>query len=131
MTVVRLSGLAPDYEFSLAALSPGAFDGLIVADSPLIEYRLPAIIERAAQNRLPAIYSFSFAASDGGLMSYSANFFEIWRRAAVYVDRILKGASPATLPIEQATEISLKINLKTAARSASKSRRPCSPPPTR
>jgi putative tryptophan/tyrosine transport system substrate-binding protein len=63
---------------------------------------------------LPTIYGFSFAARQGGLMACSADFFEVWRRLAGYVDRILKGARPADLPIEQATEIKFAINMKTA-----------------
>jgi putative ABC transport system substrate-binding protein len=68
----------------------------------------------AAQRGLPALYAFSDSVQQGGLMSYSSNFFALWRRAAGYVDRILKGARPADLPVEQATEVALKINLKTA-----------------
>jgi putative ABC transport system substrate-binding protein len=63
---------------------------------------------------LPTIYPFSSAVQQGGLISYSADFVAIWRRAAGYVDRILKGARPADMPIEQATELTLNINLKTA-----------------
>jgi putative tryptophan/tyrosine transport system substrate-binding protein len=55
----------------------------------------------------------------GGLMSYSANLFKLWQRAAGYVDRILKGARPAELPVQQATDVTLNINLKTARLSAS------------
>jgi len=68
----------------------------------------------AVQRHLPALYGFSTAVQQGGLMSYSANFFAMWRRATGYVDRILKGEHPADLPIEQATEVAIDINLKTA-----------------
>jgi putative ABC transport system substrate-binding protein len=66
------------------------------------------------QNRLPAIYSAKEYAETGGLMSYGANFPELYRRAARYVDKILKGAKPADLPVEQPTKFDLAINLKAA-----------------
>jgi putative ABC transport system substrate-binding protein len=103
-----------DLESSLAAFSASSTDGLIVTDDPLLEPLMPRVIALASERRVPALYGFSFAVRQGGLMSYSANFFEIWRRAAGYVDRILKGARPADLPIEQATELTLGINLVTA-----------------
>jgi putative ABC transport system substrate-binding protein len=109
-----LSVLPVDVENSLAVLGTSDLDGLVVTDDPLLEPLLPRLIALTAQRRLPAIYAFSEAVQRGGLMSYSANFFKLWRRTAGYVDRILKGASPAELPIEQATEVALKINLKTA-----------------
>jgi ABC-type uncharacterized transport system substrate-binding protein len=67
-----------------------------------------------AEARAPTLCGCSHAVQLGGLMSYSADFFEIWRRAARFVDRILKGAKPGDLPIEQAREIALKINVRTA-----------------
>ena len=79
-----------------------------------IEPNTPRIIAFAAERRLPAIYPFSTAAQQGGLMSYSADLFKMWRLGAGYVDRILKGEKPADLPIEQPTAVTLKINLKTA-----------------
>ncbi len=63
---------------------------------------------------MPAVYAYSGIVQQGALMSYSSNFFAMYRRAAVYVDRILKGARPSDLAIEQATEVALSINLKTA-----------------
>jgi putative ABC transport system substrate-binding protein len=81
----------------------------------LARERRPArIIQLAAERRLPAIYPFSTAVVQGGLMSYSADLFAVWRRAASYVDRILKGERPDDLPIEQPTAVRLKVNLKTA-----------------
>jgi putative ABC transport system substrate-binding protein len=82
--------------------------------STTVEPLLPRLIALAADRRLPALYPFSNAIQQGGLMSYSANFFAMWRQAAGYVDRILKGDRPSELPIEQATEAALNINLKTA-----------------
>jgi putative tryptophan/tyrosine transport system substrate-binding protein len=103
-----------DIEVSFAAIANGGFDGLVVTTDASIEPSTPRIIAWAAEHRLPAIYPFSTAVQQGGLMSYSADFFKLWRLAASYVDRILKGEKPANLPIEQPTAVTLKINLKTA-----------------
>ena len=72
------------------------------------------VADLAAKSRLPAMYPFRLFVEVGGLISYSADLLEIWRRAAVFVDKILKGAKPADLPIEQPTKFELVINLKTA-----------------
>jgi putative ABC transport system substrate-binding protein len=72
------------------------------------------IVEAAARHRLPAIYGLQDFADAGGLISYHADFFELFRRAAVLVDKILKGARPADLPVEQPTTFELVVNLKTA-----------------
>jgi putative ABC transport system substrate-binding protein len=114
MSLTRLSERPAEIEASLSELGTGPFDGLIATDDPLTEQLIPRLVEICARRRLPALYALSTAVPQGGLMSYSANFLDIWRRAAGYVDRILKGAKPADLPIEQATEIVLAINLKTA-----------------
>lgn len=98
----------------MAKLTPANPEGFVVTDDPFLEPVLPRLVALAADRRLPVLYAFSTAAQQGGLMSYSANFFAMWRKAAGYVDRILKGDRPADLPIEQATEVALYINLKTA-----------------
>src|SRR5690348_12148856 len=103
-----------DLDHSLAALASGGIDGVVVTDDPLLATIERQLVEFAAAHRLPAIYGFSDAVRQGGLMSYSTNFFEVWRRAAGYADRILKGARPADLPIEQSTDFALRVNLKTA-----------------
>jgi len=103
-----------EFEASLAAIAATSLDGLAVCDDPFLETKLSVLIAIAAEHGLPTIYGFIDATKQGGLMSYSANFFELWRQAAAYVDRILKGARPADLPVEQATDFSLKFNLKTA-----------------
>jgi len=72
------------------------------------------VIALAASHGLPAVYGLRFFVTAGGLMSYGPNFDDMWRHAAVYVDKILKGAKPADLPVEQATKFELIINLKTA-----------------
>jgi len=87
---------------------------VIVFPSPVtIQYR-ESIIAAAADRRLPAMYPYRYFAVDGGLMSYSASLLDLYRGAASYVDRILKGAKVAELPIQQPTKYELAINLKTA-----------------
>jgi putative ABC transport system substrate-binding protein len=71
-------------------------------------------LDFAAKNRLPAIYHTSEFAEAGGLMSYAPNYMDLWRRAAMYVDKILKGAKPADLAVEQPKKFELIINLKAA-----------------
>jgi putative ABC transport system substrate-binding protein len=108
------SGTPKEIDASFGAIANDGFSGLVVPTDPSFEALTPQIIAFAAKDRLPAIYPFSTAVAQGGLMSYSADFPAIMRRAATYVDRILKGVRPADLPIEQATTVALKINLKTA-----------------
>ena len=103
-----------DIEDSFIAVSNGGYEGLVVTTDPFLEPYTGRIIALASERRLPVIYPFSVAVEQGGLMSYSADLFVMWRRAASYVDRILKGERPGDLPIEQPTVVSLKINLKTA-----------------
>jgi len=114
LTLTRLSARPQELEASLAAITAASFDGLIATDDSQIEPLIPRLVDLVARNRVPTLYAFSTAVRQGGLMSYSADFFEIWRRAAGYVDRILKGADPGDLPIEQTTEITFAVNLATA-----------------
>ena len=72
------------------------------------------LVDLAAKNRLPAVYERRDFVDAGGLMAYGPNFADLFRRAATYVDKILKGAKPADLPVEQPTKFELVINLKTA-----------------
>ena len=85
----------------------------MVIDPLTVRYR-GRIAELAAKNRLPAMYGLWEVADAGGLMAYGANVADLCRRAATYVDKILKGAKPADLPVEQPTKFELVINLKTA-----------------
>ena len=73
-----------------------------------------AIILAAARNNVPAVYGLSSYARDGGLLSYGPDLVDIWRRAAAYVDRILRGAKPAELPVQFPTKFEMVVNLKTA-----------------
>jgi putative ABC transport system substrate-binding protein len=72
------------------------------------------IIELAAKYKLPAIYPFRYFAESGGLLAYGPDVADQYRRAAAYVDRILKGAKPSELPVEQSTKVDLSLNVKTA-----------------
>jgi putative ABC transport system substrate-binding protein len=85
-----------------------------VTGGALIANNQKQIIELAAINRLPAIYNRAVDVADGGLMSYGSDESERYRRAALMIDKILKGAKPADLPVEQPTKFELLINLKTA-----------------
>ena len=89
-------------------------DAMIVDGDPLLVSHRRSIVEFAAAHRLPAMYGLRDFVDAGGLIAYGASIFEIWRRVASYVDKILKGAKPADLPVEQPTEFELVLNLKTA-----------------
>jgi putative ABC transport system substrate-binding protein len=95
----------------MAAAHVGAF---IVQQDPLFISHRRKIVDLAAQSRLPGMYIASFYTDDGGLISYGAHRDDLYRRAATYVDKILKGAKPADLPIERPIIFELVINLKTA-----------------
>ena len=88
--------------------------GVIVPPQSFFSADRRAIADLVAKHGLPAIYGFRTFVDAGGLMSYGLNLPEAWRRAATYVDKILKGASPGDLPVEQPTKFELVINLKTA-----------------
>jgi putative ABC transport system substrate-binding protein len=87
---------------------------LIVLPDPTTTARRARITELAAKHRLPAMYGFDDFVDAGGLMSYSPNRGDLWRRSAGYVDKILKGAKPAELPVVQPSKFELTINLKAA-----------------
>jgi putative ABC transport system substrate-binding protein len=102
------------YDATFAALSQMPVDAVLVPSFPRFyrEHRL--IIEAAAQRRIPVIYEWGDMARAGGLMAYGPVRVDIHQRVATYVDKILKGAKPADLPVEQPTTFELVINLKTA-----------------
>jgi putative ABC transport system substrate-binding protein len=87
---------------------------LAVLPSSMLFNERRRLVDLAAKNRLPAVYPYREAVDAGGLMAYGANFADLYRRAATYVDKILKGAKPGDLPVEQPTKFELVINLKTA-----------------
>src|SRR6516164_1237869 len=96
------------------AIAQDNANGLLVLADPLFYSSRQMIIALAAKHRLPAIYEDREFVQDGGLISYGPNIAEMTRRSAAFVDKILKGAKPGDLPIEQPTEFELVINLKTA-----------------
>jgi putative ABC transport system substrate-binding protein len=89
-------------------------DALYAAGSPLINANQKRIVGFALKNRLPSVYDSGEAVGAGGLMSYGADQADSYRRVAIYIDKILKGAKPADLPVEQPTKFELVVNLKTA-----------------
>jgi putative ABC transport system substrate-binding protein len=89
-------------------------NALLVTPSSFFTDRRHQIINFAARNKLPAIHFSSVFVNDGGLMSYGPSAPDMWRRAAIYVDKILKGTKPADLPVEQPMKFELVINLKAA-----------------
>ena len=99
---------------AVSAFARSANCGLIVTASPLITAHRDLIIALAARHKLPAIYYDRFFANAGGLISYGTDIVDQYRRAAGYVDRILKGERPADLPVQAPTKFELVINLKTA-----------------
>jgi putative ABC transport system substrate-binding protein len=114
LELTALSVRLAEMDNSFAALGESGLDGLIVTDDPSLIPLVPRLIVLTAERRMPAIYPFRDSAQIGGLMSYSANLIKLWQHAAGYVDRILKGARPAELPVQQTTDVTLNINLKTA-----------------
>ena len=103
-----------DFEAAFVAAVRGNAQALIALDDGLtIAYR-PRIVALAASSRLPAMYGLREFPDDGGLISYGPNFVDLLRRSATYVDKILKGAKPSDLPVEQPTKFELVINRKTA-----------------
>jgi putative ABC transport system substrate-binding protein len=104
----------PEIERAVAAFAGGSNGGLIVTPTGLAIRHRDLISTLAARHRLPAIYAFRYFVRGGGLVSYGPDPLEYYRRAAGYVDRILKGEKPADLPVQAPTKYELVINLKTA-----------------
>jgi putative ABC transport system substrate-binding protein len=105
---------ADDFDRAFSALSTGRAEALIVISGPLAFTNRGQIASFAQKNRLPSMYGLRDFADAGGLMAYGPNSVDLWRRAAAYVDKILKGAKPGELPVEQPTKFEFVINLKTA-----------------
>jgi ABC-type uncharacterized transport system substrate-binding protein len=103
-----------EIENGIAALANMLNAGLVITGSAPSAVHRDLIIRLAAQHRIPAVYPYRFYATDGGLVSYGPNTIDPYRQAASYVDRILKGAKPADLPVQAPTKYELVINLKTA-----------------
>ena len=103
-----------EIEAAIVALGREPGGGLVVIPSPWMTVRRVPIILAAAQNNIPAVYAFSYYARDGGLLSYGTDQVDISRRAASYVDRILRGEKPGDLPVQLQTNYEMVLNLKTA-----------------
>jgi putative ABC transport system substrate-binding protein len=105
---------ATEIERAVAAFARSPNGGLIVTSGAGAQLHRDLIIPLAARHKLPAVYSERFFVAAGGLISYGSDFIDQYRRAAGYVDRILKGEKPADLPVQAPTKYELVINLKTA-----------------
>jgi putative ABC transport system substrate-binding protein len=103
-----------EFDGAFASVARENVDALFVMPSPLVVMQRAHVAELALKFRLPGIFSVREAVEAGGLMSYSPDRIDLSRRAALYIDKILKGAKPADLPVEQASKYQLVINLKTA-----------------
>jgi putative ABC transport system substrate-binding protein len=103
-----------DFDSAFAAIRATQVDALHVMQDHLLFSQRVRIVDFAVQTRLPAIYMYREWADAGGLLAYGASLREVHRRAAALVDKILQGAKPADLPVEQVTRLHLVVNLKTA-----------------
>jgi putative ABC transport system substrate-binding protein len=103
-----------DFERAFSAVGQEHPQALYVVEGPVFWARRTRLLDLVSKARLPAIYGHRDFPDHGGLMSYGTNFADMFRRSAVYVDKILKGARPDDLPIEQPTRFELVINLRTA-----------------
>jgi putative ABC transport system substrate-binding protein len=103
-----------DFESAFSRAKRERAQSLITTPNLLINTQQRQVLDFAAENRLPAMYPTSEFVEAGGLMSYAPNYEDLWRRAADFVDKILKGTKPADMPVEQATKFELVVNLKAA-----------------
>jgi len=111
---LELRARNPDLEAAFRTATKERVGALVVTPGPATELHKRRIVDLAAKNRLPAMYGAREFVDLGGLMSYGPSQRDLFRRAATYVDKILKGAKPAELPVEQPTKFELVINVKTA-----------------
>jgi putative ABC transport system substrate-binding protein len=114
VTLLHAEHTPNEYSSAFALIARQRPDALVVAHSAPAYAHRRLIVEFAVKNRLPGMYSRREFVEAGGLMSYGVSVSDLFRRAAGYVDKILKGANPADLPVEQPTKFELVINLKTA-----------------
>ena len=111
---LEVRGLKPDLESAFQAATKARADAIVTITNPRLFLQQKRLAELAIKNRLPTMFQGGTWVESGGLMSYSTDELDAFRRAAYYVDRILKGAKPADLPVEQAMKFELAINLRTA-----------------
>jgi putative ABC transport system substrate-binding protein len=115
LQVLAVAVRAPnELESAFSAITAGRASAFIALQQPTLDRLRERIVDLAAKKRLPGMYPNSEYVDTGGLMSYAADIVAMFRRAATYVDKILKGAKPADLPVEQPTKFELLINLKAA-----------------
>ena len=114
LTVIKVREPTPDFEAALKVASKWRATALVIVSGSLFSRHIKRFAELAISHRLPSMHERIQYVEAGGLMSYSANDPENYRRAATYVDKILKGVKPADLPVEQPTDFEFAINLKTA-----------------
>ena len=114
VSVVAIVDNAGQYEEAFATLAREQADALYVTGGPVIFVHVARIVAFAAEHRLPTVFSFREGVDKGGLMSYGSNVNDVYRQLARMVDKVLKGAKPADLPVELPTKFELVINLKTA-----------------
>ena len=119
LQALELRDLRLDFDSVLQRPTSQRANAFLTLPNPNVFRHRTPVLEFAAKNRLPAIYPHSAFADAGGLMSYGVDYRDLYRRAAYYVDKILKGAKPSDLPVEQPTKFELVINLKTAKQSGS------------
>jgi putative tryptophan/tyrosine transport system substrate-binding protein len=103
-----------DFDRAFSDMTRARAGALTVMSTPVFDNARQRLLDLVAKNRLPAVYSYREYVDAGGLMSYGPDLADAARRAAIYVDKILKGAKPSDLPVEQSTKFDLMINLKTA-----------------
>jgi putative tryptophan/tyrosine transport system substrate-binding protein len=103
-----------DFDRAFSDMTRARVDALTLLTSTMFLSERRRLVALAAKHRLPAVYPWREGVDAGGLMSYGPDFADLFRRAATYVDKILKGAKPADLPVEQPTKFEFVINLKTA-----------------
>ena len=113
LQVVEVRG-PEDFDKAFSDMTRARADAVTVQSTNIFFIERRRLVELAAKNRLPAMYLVREFVDAGGLMSYAPNVADLFRRAATYVDKILKGAKPADLPVEQPTKFELVINVKTA-----------------
>jgi putative ABC transport system substrate-binding protein len=111
---LEVRGSNPDFESALKTAIKGKVQGVVMADTPIYRTHRTRLVNLIGKSRLPAVYDDREMVDAGGLMSYGPNHADLYRRAAYYVNRILKGAKPADLPVERPTKFELVINLKAA-----------------
>jgi ABC-type uncharacterized transport system substrate-binding protein len=114
-----------DYDAAFAEIVRRRVQAVLIYGARFARGTIPHVVRTAAKHRLPDIYIDRYAVESGGLLSYGVDPLDLHRRSATYVDKILKGAAPGDLPVEQPKRFELAINLKTAALSTSPSRPRC------